>query len=413
MATNTTYFWDGNRLYGQAEVVQTIRSFMRSGLGTDENGNINCGKVTNSGLTISVAPLIAMVDGVFCDTKSDSITTTLTETKPSNYSRVDRVVVRADFGNKNCYITIKQGTEASNPVPPTLTKNSGNIYEISLARITVGTDGSVSVTDERYTPSVCGAIRARGQSEFEQYFQNNVKGRFETWFANAETSKRYIFVQDGQPPASGDTVTPKDGDLWVCTRADDTSAGLYQYSDSGWTKISTVGTAEATTFTAADGTHFISQYLPPSFYGVTINGDYVAMSSKLDTMDVPLSKALPNYSSNTAYANLSSNGVTIIKKSGYYDISGFVNVSDNAGGREVGVLIYADDIVIAETWNTAGGNNMTVSCTRDNVYLSAGTKLTLNHHFTGTNGLLRIGIKDSQGRSGDATCLTIRPLYIP
>lgn len=78
-------------------------------------------------------------------------------------NRIDRVVIRFDNNpeQRRIYATIKKGTPSSNPVTPTLTRDS-YIYEMSVAQVRIIAGKSfieqTEVKDERANDSVCGYI---------------------------------------------------------------------------------------------------------------------------------------------------------------------------------------------------------------------------------------------------------------
>lgn len=71
--------------------------------------------------------------------------------------RQDRVVLRLNTSDavRNISLEVKQGTEND---PPALTRNI-QIFEISLARVIVGTTKILAVVDEREDISVCGIVQ--------------------------------------------------------------------------------------------------------------------------------------------------------------------------------------------------------------------------------------------------------------
>ena len=64
-------------------------------------------------------------------------------------TRIDRIVLRADWSARTVRITRIAGTDASSPVAPALTQTPGTTYDIPLCQVLVDTGGNVTVTDER------------------------------------------------------------------------------------------------------------------------------------------------------------------------------------------------------------------------------------------------------------------------
>lgn len=111
-------------------------------------------------------------------------------------NRIDRVVIQRSLTNRNTVLYIKQGTLASNPTPPTLTRNE-SVYEIALADILVSKNISAItttyITDQRSNNNVCGWIvglieQFDTTTLFNQYqeaqddFINNQTQSFEDWY---------------------------------------------------------------------------------------------------------------------------------------------------------------------------------------------------------------------------------------
>lgn len=107
-------------------------------------------------------------------------------------NRIDRVVIRLDKDNRTMSLAIKQGTAASTPTAPALTRVNGGVWELSLAQIYVGagvtTITQANITDERANTSLCGYVtglidQIDTTNLFAQY--NNA---FWTWFNNVQES---------------------------------------------------------------------------------------------------------------------------------------------------------------------------------------------------------------------------------
>lgn len=107
-------------------------------------------------------------------------------------NRIDRVVMRLDTANRTMSLAVKQGTAASTPTAPALTRVNGGVWELSLAQIYVGagvtTITQANITDERANTSLCGYVtglidQIDTTNLFAQY--NNA---FWTWFNNVQES---------------------------------------------------------------------------------------------------------------------------------------------------------------------------------------------------------------------------------
>jgi hypothetical protein len=71
-------------------------------------------------------------------------------------TRIDRIILRANWSNKTLTATYRQGTPSASPVPPTITRNPGSLYEVRLAQVVVapgtGNLSSGDVLAERVPP---------------------------------------------------------------------------------------------------------------------------------------------------------------------------------------------------------------------------------------------------------------------
>ena len=64
-------------------------------------------------------------------------------------TRIDRIVLRADWANFNVSVHRIAGTDAASPAAPAITQTSGTTYDIMLCQALVDTAGAITVTDER------------------------------------------------------------------------------------------------------------------------------------------------------------------------------------------------------------------------------------------------------------------------
>lgn len=107
-------------------------------------------------------------------------------------NRIDRVVMRLDTANRTMSLAVKQGTAASTPTAPALTRVTGGVWELSLAQIYVGagvtTITQANITDERADTSLCGYVTGL----IEQIDTTNLFAQFtaafNAWFTNVQES---------------------------------------------------------------------------------------------------------------------------------------------------------------------------------------------------------------------------------
>lgn len=195
-------FFDGDNLYGQDDFNRYYQNMFENGVSL-ENGSMTLG-VYAEGNSINIAPGFAIVQGFFF--YNDSLKT-IEITRETNYDRIDRIVVRLNLSDKEVSIEQKQGIAESNPQVPALQRDN-IIFELSLAQIRVPRSGNLSVTDERYRTDLCGAIRSKNSTEFNDMIAG-FQEEFDRWYEDQQGQGwRNIFIQEAEPEA----VT---GSIWI------------------------------------------------------------------------------------------------------------------------------------------------------------------------------------------------------
>ncbi|TSI19880.1 hypothetical protein FOT98_08785 [Bacillus sp. HY001] len=139
----------------------------------------------------------------------------------STNPRIDRIVVRLDRAESSRYIKVmvKQGTPATTPVPPALTRNN-IVYELSLAQVLINAASTKvnKITDERLDESVCGLVSSlitiptdMFKKEFDTFM-----AQVRDWFAAAQQN---AYVTGGMNISIASTTpsNPKKNDLWIDT----------------------------------------------------------------------------------------------------------------------------------------------------------------------------------------------------
>lgn len=115
----------------------------------------------DTGLTVKIRPGFGLINGAFAYDGAEEVLALAAA--PTQYSRIDRVVLRCNYLERLCEIIIKTGTPAASPVPPELIQPaSGDYYELGLALVNIATNQGVitqsSIQDTRGDSSVCGYI---------------------------------------------------------------------------------------------------------------------------------------------------------------------------------------------------------------------------------------------------------------
>lgn len=196
-------FFNGDQEYGQEEFNRYFDNIYESGVSVENNLMTLGVNKTSTGVT--VAKGFSIIKGFYLYSDTEKI---INITRDAYYDRIDRVVIRLNLSNSKVSIELKQGVASSKPVVPNLQRDS-LIYELSLAQVTVPKTGEFIVTDERYKQELCGAIRPKNLTEFNDMI-NALQRQFDDWF-NSQQAKgwRNIFIQKAAPTG---VVT---GSIWI------------------------------------------------------------------------------------------------------------------------------------------------------------------------------------------------------
>lgn len=196
-------FFNGEQEYGQEELNRYFDNIYESGISVNADNTMTL-NVSTSKMNILVDVGFAIVKGFYLYNDS---TKTIIETADSNYNRIDRVVLRLNLSSSKVSIELKKGTPTSTPVAPVLQRDN-IVYELSLARILVDKSNTLKVIDERFDVNLCGAIRPKNLTEFNEMIKG-LQDRYNDWFAKLQAPTRNIFVQANAPDLA------KEGDLWL------------------------------------------------------------------------------------------------------------------------------------------------------------------------------------------------------
>lgn len=173
----------GDRVYDADDISNYFLKLISNGVFATPSNAMQV--QANNGMTVGVTAGWGFIN---CKWINNSTTYLVTlDTPDVALPRIDRIVMRLDksVGVRSIVITNKSGTPSANPTAPVL-QRSGNIYELSLARIAVGADVSAitqaDITDERPDTSVCGFVTGLiDQIDTTNLFAQFTNA-FESWF---------------------------------------------------------------------------------------------------------------------------------------------------------------------------------------------------------------------------------------
>jgi hypothetical protein len=107
-----------------------------------------CAVSANGANSARVATGGALVDGIMYS-NSANVDTNIPSAVGGGNTRIDRLVLRADWTAQTVRVTRIAGTDAASPSAPAITSSAGTTYDLKLAQVLVDTSGTVTITDER------------------------------------------------------------------------------------------------------------------------------------------------------------------------------------------------------------------------------------------------------------------------
>lgn len=169
-----------DRKYNADDYSDNLAVIIASGVLRSANDDL---KVTASGLNLTVKAGRAWIKGHYYNNTTDySLPAVIA---PTGGSRIDRVVLRFDnsIGVRAITIEYVQGTAATSPVAPALTRND-TTYDLCLAEITVAANASsVSVEDTRSNADICGWVYS---TSGDNSFFTSLDNSFNAWFESVK-----------------------------------------------------------------------------------------------------------------------------------------------------------------------------------------------------------------------------------
>ena len=154
---------DGDRKYTAADIGDFLQGIIYSGVYPDSSTSLQV--VAGGGMTVEVQPGRAMLEFKYLENDAGyPLTLSAGGTNP----RIDAIVAYMDLDERACGIAVKEGTPASTPTVPRLTRSSSR-YEVMLASVyvaklatAVSTD---NITDTRHDNALCGWVRGAVQQQ--------------------------------------------------------------------------------------------------------------------------------------------------------------------------------------------------------------------------------------------------------
>lgn len=181
-------FWETNGTgdgtgtgFTDDEVFQVFRSFCQNAsVGGVIDGILNELAASGSATPVAIASGQAFVYGI---PYFNSASVNVAISTPAVSTRIDRIVLRADWTAQTVRITRIAGVEGG--AAPSITQTPGTTYDIKLCQVSITTGGVITLTDEREFIGVNATAAA-----------NTMKGNFTGATANVtDTSVATVLAQ--------------------------------------------------------------------------------------------------------------------------------------------------------------------------------------------------------------------------
>lgn len=157
-------------------------------------------------------------------------------------NRIDSIVLRLGFAERNMWLMVKKGTPAVNPTAPEVTRTA-DYYDLQLATVSIPA-GSIRITqaqiqDTRMNQNVCGWVTGVVDqldtttlfNQFEAYFEEFRairENQFDEWYTENTTSWQEQFntwFETIQDQLSGDIATQLQSQIIAL---DEKTAGYFE-----------------------------------------------------------------------------------------------------------------------------------------------------------------------------------------
>lgn len=185
---------NGDRRYKAEDYANYFASFI--GNGVFPNPSTNLQVLNNNNMTITLKSGRAWINGYFYANTDDLILTL--DPADGVLNRIDRIVLRLDYLNRENKCYVKKGTFASTPTVPSLQRDA-DMYELGIADIKVNKGvikiTQADITDLRQNSNYCGIVHGTVEqidvtTLFNQYSralelkEQGFEQEFQSWFSN-------------------------------------------------------------------------------------------------------------------------------------------------------------------------------------------------------------------------------------
>ncbi len=190
-------FFDANlvgdsydRVYVAKQFADYFASFIGNGVYAQHGDGLIVSESTPQDMTVVVKSGQGWLNGYWYE-NDDNFTLNI-EMADGTLNRIDLVVLRLDYVQREIYLTVKKGNAAVTPVKPT-PERSADKYELQLCEIAINAGATkvtnVMITDTRLDNTVCGWVTG----VVDQINTEEMYNQFNSFFNSFKIEKARLF----------------------------------------------------------------------------------------------------------------------------------------------------------------------------------------------------------------------------
>lgn len=202
-------FFDANlvgeeydRVYLASQFAAYFASFIGNGVFAEHSNQLQVVEMATPQMQIGVERGQAWINGYWYE-NTDTLYLPI-DVADGVLNRIDSVVLRLGFSERNMWLAVKKGTPAINPIAPEVTRTA-DYYELQLATINIPASSikitQAQITDTRMNQDVCGWVTGVVEqldtttlfNQFESYF-DEFKQFYENDYANWTTEQKQVYI---------------------------------------------------------------------------------------------------------------------------------------------------------------------------------------------------------------------------
>lgn len=240
-------FFDANlvgeeydRVYLAAQFAAYFASFIGNGVYAEHSNQLQVVAMPTPQMQVGVEKGQGWINGYWYE-NTDTMYLPI-EVADGVLNRIDSIVLRLGFAERNMWLMVKKGTPAVNPTAPEVTRTA-DYYDLQLATVSIPA-GSIRITqaqiqDTRMNQNVCGWVTGVVDqldtttlfNQFEAYFEEFKaisENQFDEWYTENTTSWQEQFntwFETIQDQLSGDIAAQLQSQI---TALDEKTDGYFE-----------------------------------------------------------------------------------------------------------------------------------------------------------------------------------------